>query len=73
MNSPHTHRPQLSLMMSAIWIYALVLLFGSVLGFAQEEDRDSDLVAAQLKSQFRETVQPAVSYTHLTLPTKRIV
>ena len=60
MNSPHTHRPQLSLMMSVIWLHALVLLLGSVLGFAQEEERDSKLVAAQLKSQFRETVQPVL-------------
>ena len=59
--------------MSAIWIYALVILFGSVLGFAQEEDRDSDLVAAQLKSQFRETVQPVLKrYCYRCHDTKKM-
>ena len=73
MNSPHTHRPQLSLMMSAIWFHALVLLLGSVLGFAQEEDRDSKLVAAQLKSQFRDTVQPVLKrYCYRCHDTKKM-
>ena len=47
-------------MMRAIWLQALVLSLGSVLCFAQDEDRNSELVAAQLKSQFRETVQPVL-------------
>ena len=60
MNPPHTHRPRLSLVMRAIWLHALVLSLGGSLGFAQEEDRNSELVAAQLESQFRETVQPVL-------------
>ena len=51
---------RLSLMMRAIWLHALVLSLGSSLGFAQEKDRNSELVAAQLESQFRETVQPVL-------------
>ena len=51
---------RLSLMMRAIWLHALVLSLGSSLGFAQEKDRNSELVVAQLESQFRETVQPVL-------------
>jgi hypothetical protein len=47
-------------MMRAIWLHALVLSLGGSLGFAQEEDRNSELVAAQLESQFRENVQPVL-------------
>ena len=59
--------------MSVIWLHALVLLLGSVLGFAQEEERDSELVAAQLKSQFRETVQPVLKrYCYRCHDTKKM-
>ena len=48
--------------MRAFWHHALVLSLGGSLGlgFAQEEVGNSELVAAQLESQFRETVQPVL-------------
>ena len=73
MNSPYTHRLKPSLIIRAIWLHALVLSLGSLLGFAQEEDRNSELVAAQLKSQFRETVQPVLKrYCYRCHDTKKM-